>query len=134
MACREALSHRAVTVYILYWLELVGSFCAWYKMSNQEKFGTHFLVFLVSIGLQILKLEVLWCSGFAIDYFIKKIRDICESTGASPPTSRLPPASVVLDNFKPYSTKEVREIIQQSTSCSLDPISTYVLKEFLTFF
>ena len=69
-----------------------------------------------------------------LDYFIKKIRDIRESTGASPPTSRLPPASALLDNFKPYSTKEVREMIlsTKTASCSLDPIPTYVLKEFLT--
>ena len=67
-------------------------------------------------------------------YFIKKIRDIRESTGPSPPTSKLPPTSVLLDNFKPYSTKEVREMIlsTKSTSCALDPIPTYVLKEFLT--
>ena len=102
-------------------------------LDNQESCGGHFSGIL---GLnRVAYADVGGPSAQdLLDYFIKKFRDIRESTGASPPTSRLPPARVLLDNFKPYSTKEVREMIlsTKSTSCSFDPIPTYVLKEFLT--
>ena len=111
----------------------IGCWLARIMLDNQENCGKYFLVFLVSIGWQIPKLEVLPLR-ICWTIFINEIRDIRESTGASPPTSQLPSASVFLDNFKPYTTKEVRKMIlsTKSTSCSLDLIPTYVVKEFLT--
>ena len=69
-----------------------------------------------------------------LEYFTKKIADIRKSTGASPPTTRLPHSRVILDSFKLFTVDEVREVIlsTKSKSCSLDPIPTAVLKEFLT--
>src|SRR6218665_1353768 len=68
-----------------------------------------------------------------LDYFIKKINDIRQSTGNSPPSTKLPPSTAVFERFKLYSPEEIRKQIQstKSKSCSLDPIPTTILKEFL---
>ena len=102
-------------------------------LDNQGNCGRHFSSILGLNRVASTEVEGPRAQDL-LDYFIKKIHDIRKSTGVSPQTSRLPPASVLLDNFKPYSTKEVREMIlsTKSTSCALDPIPTYVLKEFLT--
>src|SRR6218665_894315 len=67
-----------------------------------------------------------------LDYFIKKINDIRQSTGNSPPSTKLPPSTAVFERFKLYSPEEIRKQIQstKSKSCSLDPIPTTILKEF----
>jgi len=68
-----------------------------------------------------------------LDYFIKKIKDIRQSTGNSPPSTKFPPSTAVFERFELYSPEEIRKQIQltKSKSCSLDPIRTTILKEFL---
>src|SRR6218665_2437969 len=68
-----------------------------------------------------------------LDYFIKKINDIRQSTGNYPPSTKLPPSTAVFERFELYSPEEIRKQIQltKSKSCSLDPIPTTILKEFL---
>ena len=68
-----------------------------------------------------------------LDYFIKKIDDIRQSTGSSPASTKLPPSPTMLHSFCLYSNDEVRKLIAASKtkSCALDPVPTSVLKEFL---
>ena len=67
------------------------------------------------------------------DYFVQKIENIRRSTGNSPPTTRLPPSTNKFSSFKTYSSSEVLTMINSSPakSCSLDPVPTHILKEFL---
>ena len=68
-----------------------------------------------------------------LDYFIKKIHDIRQSTGSSPASTNLPPSPNMLHSFCLYSSNEIRKLIvaSKTKSCALDPIPTGVLKEFL---
>ena len=69
-----------------------------------------------------------------MDYFVKKIETIRNSTASTAADStRLPPATAVFDSFRTYNVEEVCRIITSapSKSCSLDPIPTTILKEFL---
>ena len=68
-----------------------------------------------------------------LDYFIKKIDDIRQSTGSSPASTKLPPSPNLLHSFCLYSSDEIRKLIavSKTKSCALDPIPTGVLKEFL---
>ena len=68
-----------------------------------------------------------------LDYFNEKVASVRNSTGHSAPTTVLPPATAVLDQFDEYSTEDVRDVIVSGTtkSCELDPIPTTILKQFL---
>ena len=68
-----------------------------------------------------------------LDYFIKKIDDIRQSTGSSPASTKLPPSPNVLHRFCLYSSDEIRKLIiaLKTKSCALNPVPTGVLKEFL---
>ena len=59
------------------------------------------------------------------------IRNSTDSTTAA--STRLPPATAVFDSFRTYEVEKIRRIITSapSKSCSLDPIPTTILKEFL---
>ena len=50
-----------------------------------------------------------------------------------PAESNLPPSPAVVDSFEPYSAHEIEKIISATPtkSCSLDPLPTHILKEFL---
>jgi len=64
---------------------------------------------------------------------LNTINDSRQSTGNSLPSTKLPPSTAVFERFKLYSPQEIRKLIQstKSKSCSLDPIPTMILKEFL---
>jgi hypothetical protein len=66
-------------------------------------------------------------------YFTEKIEKIRQSTGRVPATTKLPPSGESFDCFRGYTEDEVRRIIgsTKTKSCSLDPIPTFILKEFL---
>ena len=68
-----------------------------------------------------------------MDYFIEKIESIRKSTGGSTASTRLPAATSTLSSFEEYSAEEIQKIIESSPtkSCSLDPVPTSILKEFL---
>ena len=68
-----------------------------------------------------------------LDFFIKKVADIRKSTGCSDPTTRLPPSSSRFDCFRAYAVEEVRKLMMSTKpkSCSLDPIPTTILFEFM---
>ena len=68
-----------------------------------------------------------------LNFFIEKIELIRRSTGSVPATTKLPTSNAVFSSFREYAPDEVRQIIvtTKSTSCSLDPIPTTILKEFL---
>ena len=69
-----------------------------------------------------------------MDYFVKKIEAIRNSTASTAAAStRLPPATAVFDSFRIHDVEEVRRIITSAPfkSCSLDPIPTTILKKFL---
>ena len=68
-----------------------------------------------------------------LDYFIKKINDIRQSTGSSPPSTMLPPSHNKLHSFYRYSSEEIRKLVvaSKTKSCALDPVPTSILKEFL---
>ena len=68
-----------------------------------------------------------------LDYFIKKINDIRQSTGPSPPSTMLPPSPNKLHSFHRYSSEEIRKLVvaSKTKSCALDPVPTSILKEFL---
>ena len=68
-----------------------------------------------------------------LDYFIKKINDIRQSTGSSPPSTMLPPSHNKLHSFHRYSGEEIRKLVvaSKTKSCALDPVPTSILKEFL---
>src|SRR6218665_1331818 len=42
-----------------------------------------------------------------LDYFVKKINDIRQSTGNSPLSTRLPPSTAVFERFQLYSPEEI---------------------------
>ena len=69
----------------------------------------------------------------AMDYFIEKIEIIRRSTGNSTPSSTLEPSPEQFSTFKQYSMGEVEKLITSTPtkSCSLDPLPTSILKEFL---
>ena len=68
-----------------------------------------------------------------IDYFFQKIETIRQSTGGGQPATNLPPPTVKFSGFRTLSPDEVRSIIisTKSKSCTLDPIPTNILREFL---
>jgi len=69
-----------------------------------------------------------------LNYFSEKIDNIRCSTGDVPATTKLPPSSESFDTFREYSEDEVRQIIGSTKpkSCSLDPIPTTILVEFIS--
>ena len=69
-----------------------------------------------------------------LNYFSEKIDNIRRSTGGVPATTKLPPSSESFDTFREYSEDEVRQIINSTKpkSCSLDPIPTTILVEFIS--
>ena len=66
-----------------------------------------------------------------IDFFVEKIEAMRRSTGHSPATTKLPPAT--FDGFQELSVDEVHKFIasSKSKSCSLDSTPMSVLKECL---
>ena len=68
-----------------------------------------------------------------LDFFIKKVADIRKSTGCSDPMTRLPPSSSKFESFRTYTVDEVRRLMMSTKpkSCSLDPIPTSILFEFM---
>ena len=68
-----------------------------------------------------------------LDFFIKKVADIRKSTGSSDPMTRLPPSSSKFESFRMYTVDEVRRLMMSTKpkSCSLDPIPTSILFEFM---
>ena len=68
-----------------------------------------------------------------MDFFNKKIESVHQSTGGTPVQSSLPAATMFLDTFQTYTPDEIGKIILSapSKSCQLDPLPTYILKEFL---
>jgi hypothetical protein len=67
------------------------------------------------------------------DYFVKKVADIRVSTNKAAPASYSVRTDQSLTEFKTCSIEEVRRVILDSPpkSCSLDPIPTSILHEFL---
>ena len=74
------------------------------------------------------------------EFFIGKITSIRETLEAqqqavpdAPPTSSREPCSVHMSTFTPASIEEVTKIVKRSasTTCSLDPIPTPLLKDCL---
>ena len=68
-----------------------------------------------------------------LDFFVQKIETIRQSTGGSPPFTRLPPATSEFNAFRELTLDEVHRLIasSKSKSCSLDPIPTNILKDLL---
>ena len=68
-----------------------------------------------------------------MDFFNKKIESVRQSTGGTQVQSSLPAATMFLDTFQTYTPDEIGKIILSvpSKSCQLDPLPTYILKEFL---
>ena len=68
-----------------------------------------------------------------MDYFIEKIESIRQSTSGSKASTRLPAATSTLCSFEEYSTEDIQKTIEFSPtkSCSVDPVPTSILKEFL---
>ena len=68
-----------------------------------------------------------------MDYFIEKIESIRKSTDGSKASTKLPAATSTLSSFEEYSAEDIQKIIESSPtkSCSLDPVPTSILKEFL---
>ena len=58
---------------------------------------------------------------------------IRKSTGCSDPMTRLPPSSSKFESFRTYTVDEVRRLMMSTKpkSCSLDPIPTSILFEFM---
>jgi len=68
-----------------------------------------------------------------LDYFNEKVASVRNSTGSSAPTTVLPPATAVLDQFDEYSTEDVCDIIVSVTtkSSALDSIPTTILDSYV---
>ena len=68
-----------------------------------------------------------------LEFFIKKVADIRKSTGCSDPMTRLPPSSSKFESFRTYTVDELRKLMMSTKpkSCSLDPIPTSILFEFM---
>lgn len=68
-----------------------------------------------------------------LDFFVQKIKTIRQSTGGTPPTTKLPHTNSDFSVFQQLTVDEVHWFISssRSKSCSLDPIPTNILKEFL---
>ena len=67
------------------------------------------------------------------DYFIDKVDVIRRGTGESAVITHLQPAIVTFSGFMESSSNDIEKLIldSPSTSCSLDPVPTSILKEFL---
>ena len=68
-----------------------------------------------------------------LEFFEGKIEGIRQSTGGSPVLSSLPDATSSFMDLQVFSMDEVKAVIMKAPakSCSLDPIPTSVLKQFL---
>src|SRR5664279_117209 len=68
-----------------------------------------------------------------LDFFNAKIAAVRHSTGDLPVLSSLPPAAVSFTEFETCTVDDVRSVIMcaPSKSCSLDPLPTNILKEYL---
>jgi len=69
---------------------------------------------------------------FAV-FFAKKIDDIRNDTAGLPPPPVISQAPSSLTSFRQYTEAEVRRIVMKSPikSCSLDPVPTFILHEFI---
>jgi len=85
------------------------------------------------MGLDRLTSATIGCptAQSLLNFFVEKIEAIRRSTGHSPATTNLSPATSTFDGFRELSVDEVHKFIasSKSKSCSLDPMS--VLKECL---
>jgi len=70
--------------------------------------------------------------GFA-EFFRRKVDDMMSATAGQPAPTVVDSAPSSLSFFRPCSETEVRRIITASaaTSCVLDPIPTFLLREFV---
>ena len=68
-----------------------------------------------------------------LSFFNSKIASVQQAIEGMPAESNLPPSPAVFDSFEPYSADEIGKIISATPtkSCSLDPLPTHILKEFL---
>ena len=68
-----------------------------------------------------------------LDFFVQKIETLRQSTGGSPPFTRLPPTTSEFNAARELTLEEVHRLIMssKSKSCSLDPIPTNILKDLL---
>ena len=62
-----------------------------------------------------------------------KVASVRQATEGVPVESSLPPSPAVFNKFEPYTAEAIRKIISATAakSCSLDPLPTHVMKEFL---
>ena len=67
------------------------------------------------------------------EFFVNKVSDIREGTSRAAPATYLPHTDQSLNEFRTCSLEEVRRVILSSPpkSCPLDPIPTFILREFL---
>ena len=67
------------------------------------------------------------------DYFVKKVADIRETSATSSPPTYPVRTDEKLSEFRECTMEEVRRVIcdAHAKSCSLDPIPTTILREFL---
>jgi hypothetical protein len=66
-------------------------------------------------------------------FFEKKIDDVRSATAGLPPPDDIARASTSLSSFQPCSQAQVRRIVMSSPvkSCSLDPVPTFIIREFV---
>ena len=81
--------------------------------------------------------DVTGCTSHSADdfatFFAKKIDDIRNDTAGMPPPPVISQAPSSLTSFRQYTEAEVRRIVTKSPikSCSLDPVPTFLLHEFI---
>ena len=68
-----------------------------------------------------------------MDYFNEKVAAVRPVMGGSPQTTFFSPSQEILEDFMPYSAEEVASMVMAAPmkSCTLDPLPTHILKEFL---
>ena len=66
-------------------------------------------------------------------FFNNKVAPVRQATEGVPVESSLPPSPAVFNKFEPYAAEAIWKIISATAakSCSLDPLPTHVMKEFL---
>ena len=68
-----------------------------------------------------------------LNFFIEKVATVRRDTVCQTPSSFLPPAPATIDEFQTLSADDIQKVIMSSPtkSFALDPLPTYVVKEFL---
>ena len=68
-----------------------------------------------------------------LKFFNEKVDAVRRETGGSPPESSVLPPAALFSEFENYDAETIEKSIRTapSKSCSLDPIPTNILKEFL---